>query len=114
MSRVKVEIYEGDPFSDGCCGPGIGSVQAAMKLRKMLSEREDIVTRLRGEFKENLEITREIVSARKSLDNYPTYAKEFISAGASLPFILVNETLAVKGRFPSFEELRQLITEHLK
>ncbi len=114
MNKVRVEIYEGDPFSGGCCGPGVGSVEAATKLRKMLTERDDTATRLRTEFKGSIEITREVVGARKSLDNYPVHAREFISANASLPFVLVNEKLAVKGRFPSYEEFKRLIIEHLK
>jgi hypothetical protein len=80
----------------------------------MLTEREEIVAKLLEEFKESIEIRREVVSARKSLDNYPPHARAFISADTSLPFILINEQLVMKGRIPSLDEFKQLINMHLK
>lgn len=114
MNRIMVEIYESDPFSGSCCGPSVTSLGVAMKLREMLIERDEIVNKLRAEFRENIEIRREIVSSRKSLDYYPPHARKFISENASLPFVLVNEKMIVKGKFPTFEEFRQLISEHLE
>jgi hypothetical protein len=40
--KIKVEIFEGDPFGGACCGPGpqVSSLEAVEKLRQMLTERK--------------------------------------------------------------------------
>jgi hypothetical protein len=115
MSKVKVEIFENDPFAGGgCCGPGGGSMKSALKLRQMLTEREELVSKLQAEFKESIKIKREVVNARKSLENYPPHARAFIAEETSLPFILIDEQLVVKGRIPQIDEFKQLINTRLK
>jgi len=111
--KVRVEIYEGDPFK-GCCGPGIASRDAIERLRKMLMERNETVKTLREEFKEEVEIEREIVSSRKRYDMYPPHVCKLLLAGAQVPFIVINGQLVLQGEFPSLKNFRQLISEHIK
>lgn len=113
MGKVRIEIYESDPFSGGCCGPSGGSIQAAMRLMKMLNERAEIVAKLQEEFKD-VEVTREIVNPTKKLENYPQHARQYIASHTPLPFVLINGQLAVVGTFPTLEEFRKIINEHLK
>jgi hypothetical protein len=61
--KIKVEIYEGDPFS-GCCGPSMASPSSAEKLRAMLVERNKTVEALKEEFKEQIEVERDILRIR--------------------------------------------------
>jgi len=111
--KVKVEIYEGDPFT-GCCGPGIASRDAIERLRKMLTERNETVKALREEFREQIEIEREIVSPRRKFDYYPPHVCKLLLARTRVPFILINGQLVLEGAFPSLENFRQLISEHIK
>jgi len=111
--KMKVEIYEGDPFT-GCCGPGIASRNAIEKLRKMLMERNETVKALREEFREQIEIEREIVSPRRKFDYYPPHVYKLLLARTRVPFILINGQLVSEGVFPSLEDFRQLISEHVK
>jgi hypothetical protein len=112
-AKVKVEIYEGDPFT-GCCGPGIASIDAIERLRKMLIERNETVNALKQEFKEQLEIEREIVSSRRSYDTYPSHIYKLLSAGTRVPFIVINGQLVLDGTFPSLEDFRNLINKHIQ
>jgi len=112
-NKVKIEIYEGDPFK-GCCGPGISSVATVESLRKMLMERNETVKTLREEFKEKVEIEREIVSSRKRYDMYPPHVCKLLMAGTRVPFIVINGQLVLEGAFPSLNEFRQFISEHIK
>lgn len=107
--KVKVEIYEADPFSGCCCGPVMSSPQASEKLMKLLAERNEIVRRLEEEFGEEIEIEREIVSSRRPPNSYPQHVRKLIASNTSLPFVLINEQLRVEGNFPSFEEFKRLI-----
>jgi hypothetical protein len=112
QEKVKVEIYEGDPFT-GCCGPGIASKDSIERTRKMLTERNEAVKRLREEFKEQIEIESEIATSRRRYDTYPPYVHKLLSARAQVPFILINGQLVSEGTFPSLEDFRQLIKEHI-
>lgn len=107
MGKFRIEIYEPDPFSGGCCGPGGGSIQAALKLMKTLNERAEIVAKLQEEFKD-VEITRDIVNPLKKLDYYPEHARQYITSNTPLPFVLINGQLSVVGTFPTLEEFRKL------
>jgi len=113
VKRVRVEIYEGDPFT-GCCGPGISSAVAIEKLRKMLTEREETVKTLMKEFHGEVEIERKIVSSRKPYSSYPEHVRKVLSQSIPLPFIFINGRVVSEGAFPSFEDFRQLISRHLK
>jgi len=111
--KVRVEIYEGDPFT-GCCGPGVASPSAVEKLRKMLMERNETVKALREEFKGQVEIEREIVSSRRQYDTYPPHICALLKIGTQVPFMVINGQLVLKGAFPSLEDFRKLISEHIK
>ncbi len=112
MNKVKVEIYEGDPFS-GCCRPVRVSPQAARNVDRML-ERNEIVKRINEEFKEKIEITREIVSQRRPLSSYPAHVRELLAPGVKMPFIFVDEQLAIENAFPSFEEFKLILDNRLE
>lgn len=112
-AKLKVEIYEGDPFT-GCCGPGIASTAAIEKLRKMLTERYETVKALKEEFKEQLEIERGIISSRRLYDMYPPHICKLLMAGTRVPFIVINGQLVLEGVFPSLEDFRKLISDHIK
>jgi hypothetical protein len=111
-NKLKIEIYEGDPFT-GCCGPGLFSVDAAERLRKMLMERNATVKALKEEFKEQVEIERDIVSNRRRCDTYPPYISKLLLAGVRVPFIVIDGQLALEGVFPSIEDFRNLISKHV-
>jgi hypothetical protein len=113
QKKVKVEIYEEDPFT-GCCGPGIASKDSIERTRKMLTERNEAVKRLREEFKEQIEIESEIATSRRRYDTYPPHAQKFLSARTQVPFILLDGQLVSEGAFPTLEELRRIIEEHIK
>jgi len=110
--KVKVEIYEGDPFT-GCCGPGIASMAAIERTRKMLMERNETVKALKEEFKEQIEIERDVVSARRRYDTYPPHIYKLLLARTRVPFILMNGQLVSEGAFPSLEDFKRLIKEHV-
>ncbi len=112
-NRLKIEIYEGDPFG-GCCGPGVASKDAVEKSRKMLMERYEIVKVLKEEFKEQIEIEREIVSGRRGYDSYPPHICKLLGASTQVPFIVIDGQLVLEGAFPSLEDFRKLISEHTK
>ena len=62
-SKVKIEVFEGDPFGSVCCGPGsaVSSLEAADKTRQMLTERGQIVEKLSEEFKEAIQVETEVL-----------------------------------------------------
>jgi hypothetical protein len=105
--KVKVEIYEGDPFDGSCCGPGRASPDVADKLRQMLIERNNVVRRLQNELKDKVEIKREIISSRRY--DYPEYVRELRGKNKPLPYIFLNGTVACVGKFPSYEEFLALL-----
>lgn len=111
--KVRVEIYEGDPFT-GCCGPGRASPSTIEKMRETLRERNETVKALKEEFKEQIEIEREIVSSRRPYDTYPPHICKLLKARTRVPFILINGQLASEGAFLSFEDFRQNIKDHIK
>ncbi len=111
-NKVIVEIYENDPFSGGCCGPGGASIQAARNLMKTLNERAEIVAKIEEEFK-NVEIKRDRVNPLKKLEHYPEHARQYITSATPLPFVLINGKLTVVGAFPTLEEFRKIIKEYL-
>lgn len=112
-AKVKVEIYEGDPFTC-CCGPGIASTAAIEKQRKMLTERYESVKALKEEFKEQLEIERGIVGSRRLHDIYPPHICKLLIAGTRVPFIVINGQLVLEGVLPPLEDFRKLISKHIE
>jgi len=113
-SRVKIEIYEGDPFGSACCGPGprISSLEAVEKLRQMLTERGQIVEKLSKEFRDSIQIEREIISSKRW--DYPDYVRKLISDGKPLPYIFINGEAVAIGKFPTYEEFVTLLKPYLK
>lgn len=110
-TKVKIEIYEGDPFK-GCCGPGIASMATVEKLRKMLMDRNRIVNRLQGELKDEVEVEREILSRRRW--DYPEYVRKLLSENNPLPYIFFNSKAVSIGKFPSYEEFQTLLKPYLE
>ncbi len=113
-SKVKLEIFEGDPFGSACCGPGprITSVEAAEKLRQMLMERGKIVERLSEELKDKVQVEREIISSKRW--DYPEYVRKLMSDNKPLPYIFINGEPVAIGRFPSYEEFVTLLKPRLE
>jgi hypothetical protein len=108
-SKIKIEIFEDDPFGSACCGPGprIISPEAVERLRRMLAERSQIVGKLSREFKDEAQIEREIISQKRG--DYPEYVRKLMSDGKPLPYIFINGEAAAIGKFPSHEEFVTLL-----
>jgi len=108
-SKVRIEIYEGDPFSSACCGPGprLTSTAAVEKLRRMLTERNEILRRLQEEYRDAITVKRETISQKRW--DYPEYVRRLMFDGKPPPYIFVNESLIFMGRFPSYEEFVVLL-----
>lgn len=108
-----MEIYEGDPFGSACCGPGprIASLEAAEKLRQMLTERNNIIEKLSREFKDTVQIEREILSQKRQ--DYPDHVRRVMFDNKPLPYIFINGEAAVMGKFPTYEEFVMLLKPHL-
>jgi len=112
--RIKVEIFEGDPFGSACCGPGtrISSPEAMERLRRMLTERSQTVEKLSKEFKDVIEVEREIISPKRW--DYPEYVRRLTFDGKPLPYIFINGQAVAVGKFPTYEEFVTLLKPHLE
>jgi len=112
-SKIKVEIFEGDPFGSACCGPGprINSPEAVEKVRQMLTERYQTVEKLTKEFKDVAQVEREIISQKRW--DYPEYVRRLVSNGKPLPYIFINGEAVSIGKFPTYEEFVTLLKPHL-
>jgi len=112
-SKIKVEIFEGDPFGSACCGPGprINSPEAVEKVRQMLTERYQTVEKLTKEFKDVAQVEREIISQKRW--DYPEYVRRLMSNGKPLPYIFINGEAVSIGKFPTYEEFVTLLKPHL-
>ena len=108
---VRVEIYEGDPFT-GCCGPGRVSAKAN-ELMKMLVERNVIVKALKEEFKNQIDVERVIVSSRRPYNTYPSHIYKLLMTRTRVPFILIDGELASEGAFLSYNDFKKLIIDHI-
>lgn len=97
-SKLRMEIYEGDPFGSACCGPGplVTSVAAAEKLRKMLVERSEIVEKLTKKYKDSVIVKRDMIN-QKRWD--PEYVLKLISDNKPVPYVFVNEELWLLANF---------------
>jgi Fe-S oxidoreductase len=112
-NKIRIEIYEGDPFGSTCCGPGpfITSMAAVERLRKMLTERNETVRRLSEEFKDIITINREIISQKRL--EYPEHVKKLMFDSKPLPYIFINEEPVLTGKFPTYEEFVALLKTRL-
>ena len=113
-SKIKVEIYEGDPFGSTCCGPGprISSLEAVEKLRQMLTERSQTVEKLSKEFKDTIQIEREIISQKRW--DYPEHVRRLMFDSKPLPYIFINSKAVIIGKFPTYEEFLTLLKPHIE
>lgn len=105
--KIKLEIYQGDPFSGACCGPGSRSPDALEKLRKMLTDRSRILKKLQSEFEDVINIKNEIVSPKRW--DYPEHVRRLMAENQPLPYVFLNESAVFTGGFPSYDEFCSLI-----
>jgi hypothetical protein len=112
--KVRLEIYEDDPFGSTCCGPGprVTSLAAVEKLRKMLEGRSEIVKRLSEEYKDSVTISRDFIN-QKRLD-YPEYVMKLMLDSKPTPYIFVDGEPVMVGKFLSYEEFTALLKTHLR
>jgi hypothetical protein len=112
--KVRLEIYEDDPFGSTCCGPGprATSLVAVEKLRRMLEERSEIVKKLSEEYKDSVTIERDTIN-QKRLD-YPEYVMKLMLDSKPTPYIFIDGEPVVVGKFPSYEEFTTLMKTHLR
>jgi len=112
-AKVRLEIYEDDPFGSTCCGPGprVTSIAAVEKLRKMLIERSEIAEKLSEEYKESVIVKRDTINHRQ-LD-YPEYVRKLMSDSKPTPYIFVDGEPVIVGKFPSYDEFTALLKPHL-
>jgi len=112
--KVRLEIYEDDPFGSTCCGAGprVASLAAVEKLRRMLEERSEIVKKLSEEYKDSVTIERDTIN-QKRLD-YPEYVMKLMLDSKPTPYIFIDGEPVVVGKFPSYEEFTTLMKTHLR
>jgi hypothetical protein len=112
--KVRLEIYEDDPFGSTCCGPGprVTSLAAAEKLRKMLEERSEIAEKLSKEYKDSVTIKRDTINQKRW--DYPEYVIRLMSDSKPTPYIFIDGEPVVVGKFPSYEEFTTLLEAHLR
>ena len=113
-SKIKIEIFEGDPFGSACCGPGplVSSPETVKKLRQMLIERNQIAEKLYKEFKDVIQVEREIISQKRT--DYPEYVRKLMLEGKPLPYVFINGKAVANGKFPTYEEFITLLKPYLK
>jgi hypothetical protein len=113
-SKIKLEIYEGDPFGSTCCGPGprIASLEAAEKLRQMLIERNQTVEKLSKEFREVVQIERTMVTTKRW--DYPDYVRKLDHQGKPLPYIFIDGQAVLTGKFPTYEEFVKMLKPYIE
>jgi len=112
--KIRLEIYEDDPFGSTCCGPGprVTSPAAVEKLRRMLEERSEIVKKLSEEYKDNVTIKRDTINQKRS--DYPEYVMKLMLDSKPVPYIFIDEEPVIVGKFPSHEEFATLLKAHLR
>jgi hypothetical protein len=112
--KVRLEIYEDDPFGSTCCGPGprVTSLAAVEKLRRMLQERSEIVKKLSEEYKDNVTIKRDTLNQKRS--DYPVYVMKLMLDSKLAPYIFIDGESAIVGKFPSYEEFTTLLKASLR
>jgi len=113
-SKIRLEIYEDDPFGSTCCGPGprLASFAGVEKLRRMLEERSEIVKRLSEEYKNTVTIKRDTLNQKRW--DYPEYVMKLVLDSKPTPYVFINGELAIVGKFPSYEEFTALLKTRLR
>ena len=107
--KLILEIYQGDPFAGACCGPGTRSPESIEKLRKMLTERSQILKKLQEEFRDKMHLKSEIVSPKRW--DYPEHVRRLMAENLPLPYIFMNEKAVVTGKFPSYADFAAIIEQ---
>jgi hypothetical protein len=112
--KLRLEIYEDDPFGSTCCGPGprVTSLAAVEKLRRMLEERSEIVKRLSEEYKDNVTIRRDTINQKRW--DYPEYVMKLMSDSKPTPYVFIDGEPVTVGKFPSYEEFTTLLKARMK
>jgi len=114
--KIKVEIWEGDPFGNVCCKPNIevSGDNSAEQIRNMLISRSNIVKMLEKELGNFIDIERNIV--RQDRFDLPEHVrKAIIEEGYdSLPFIFINDKKILSGKFPPYNEFKSLLKPYLR
>ena len=112
--KIRIEIYEDDPFGSTCCGPGprVTSLAAVERLRKMLEERSDTMKKLSEEYKDSVTIKIETISQKRW--DYPEYVMKLRLDSKPAPYVFIDGEPAVVGKFPSYEEFTTLLKTQLK
>jgi hypothetical protein len=113
-SKIRIDIYESDPFGRICCGPGprLASPAIVEELRGRLEERSEIVRKLLEKYKDNITLRRYTISNKRS--DYPEYVTRLMLDETPSPYVFINKELAVTGKFPSYEEFVELLDALLK
>jgi hypothetical protein len=111
--KLRLEIYEDDPFGSTCCGPGprVTSLAAVEKLRRMLEERSEIVRKLSEEYKDNVTIRRDTINQKRW--DYPEYVMKLMLDSKPTPYVFIDGEPAIVGEFPSYEEFTTLLKGRL-
>jgi hypothetical protein len=112
--KIKLEIYEDDPFGSTCCGPGprLTSPAAVEKLRGMLEERSEIAKKLSEDYKDSVTVKRETINQKRS--DYPECVMKLMIDSKPTPYVFIDGELVVVGKFPSYEEFTTLLKAHLR
>ena len=112
--KLRLEIYEDDPFGSTCCGPGprVASVAAVEKLRRMLEERSEIVKKLSEEYKDNVTIRRDTINQKRW--DYPEYVMKLVLDSKPAPYVFIDGEPIIVGKFPSYEEFTMLLKGRLR
>jgi len=112
--KLRLEIYEDDPFGSTCCGPGprVTSLAAVEKLRKTLEERSEIAEKLAEEYKDSVTVKRDTISQKRW--DYPEHVMKLITENKPNPYVFIDGEPVVVGKFPSYEEFTTLLKSHLR
>ena len=112
--KIRLEIYEDDPFGSTCCGPGprVASLAAVEKLRRMLEERSEIVKKLSEEYKDDVTIRRDTINQKRG--DYPQYVMKLMLDSKPTPYIFIDGEPVIVGKFPSYAEFTTLMKTHLR
>jgi hypothetical protein len=78
----------------------------------MLTERSQIVERISTEFRDSIQVEREIVNPKRW--DYPEHVKKLMFDNKRLPYIFVNGEAVATGKFPTYREFATLIRLYLK
>lgn len=113
-NKLRLEIYEDDPFGSTCCGPGprVTSLAAVEKLRKTLEERSEIAQKLAEEYKDSVTVKRDTINQKRW--DYPEHVMKLITENKPTPYVFIDGEPVVVGKFPSYEELAALLKASLR